>query len=86
LQDLKYVVIDKAHMYEGVFGAYVAMILARLYRVHCCCVGDKMSAAKDLRNETEKNQSQFVFLSCSATLAHPEHHFRLLCWMQSLLW
>jgi DEAD/DEAH box helicase domain-containing protein len=32
LARLKYVVIDEAHMYEGVFGAHVAMILSRLVR------------------------------------------------------
>ena len=62
-QGLKYLVIDEAHMYEGVFGAHVAMILARLYRI------------SSLHHSTKG----VVFLACSATLAHPEHHFRLLC-------
>mmetsp|Transcript_34013 Transcript_34013/g.82469 ORF Transcript_34013/g.82469 Transcript_34013/m.82469 type:complete len:1203 (+) Transcript_34013:185-3793(+) len=64
-ESLKYVVIDEAHMYEGVFGAHVAMILARLYRVACL--------------NSENKDAVLVFLACSATLAHPEHHFRLLC-------
>jgi DEAD/DEAH box helicase domain-containing protein len=75
LQDLKYVVVDEAHMYEGVFGAHVAMILARLYRLHCCC-------SSNTRERTNAS-SKLVFLSCSATLAHPEHHFRLLCCIPS---
>ncbi|KAL3943355.1 MAG: hypothetical protein SGBAC_002596 [Bacillariaceae sp.] len=52
-------------MYEGVFGAHVAMILARLYRVACL--------------NSDSKDAVVVFLACSATLAHPEHHFRLLC-------
>ena len=71
LQDLQYLVIDEAHMYEGVFGAHVAMIIARLYRIHCCSV----SSGKDAL--------PLVFLACSATLVHPEHHFRLLCCIPS---
>eukprot|EP00980_Cylindrotheca_fusiformis_P028744 scaffold22641_cov206-Cylindrotheca_fusiformis.AAC.14 len=62
---LKYVVIDEAHMYEGVFGAHVAMILARLYRIASL--------------HSEEKSEVLVFLAYSATLAHPEHHFRLLC-------
>ncbi|KAL3912569.1 MAG: hypothetical protein SGILL_006829, partial [Bacillariaceae sp.] len=83
LQDLKYVVIDEAHMYEGVLGAHVAMILARLYRVHCCSVSDKMAASDCPASDVESKQGRLVYLSCSATLAHPEHHFRLLCCIPS---
>ena len=136
LRDLKYVVVDEAHMYEGVFGAHVAMILARLYRVHCVCsrlaieddggnnnndddysdyssysIGggddfegenhshhkedeqssnnisisnccDHQSAAS-LQPLSPPSPSSLVYLACSATLAHPEHHFRLLCCIPS---
>lgn len=61
LSNLRYVVLDEAHMYTGVFGAHVSMILARLYRLVCL------------------KGTRICFLSCSATLAHPETHFRLLC-------
>jgi DEAD/DEAH box helicase domain-containing protein len=61
LSNLRYVVLDEAHMYQGVFGAHVSMILARLYRLVCL------------------HNSQLCFLACSATLAHPKQHFRLLC-------
>jgi superfamily II DNA helicase RecQ len=64
-ENIKYVVIDEAHMYQGVFGAHVAMILARLYRIASL--------------HSEEQCEVLVFLACSATLAHPEHHFRLLC-------
>ncbi|KAL3922495.1 MAG: hypothetical protein SGILL_002172, partial [Bacillariaceae sp.] len=85
LRDVKYVVIDEAHMYEGVFGAHVAMILARLYRIHSCCVSDKMTSTDiaDTPEEESQSRPRLVFLSCSATLAHPEHHFRLLCCIPS---
>ncbi|MGK3741680.1 MAG: ATP-dependent helicase YprA (DUF1998 family) [Bacillariaceae sp.] len=121
LQDLKYVVIDEAHMYEGVFGAHVAMILARLYRIHCavvlctsnstktkttCTIIDQESEDEYQEESDDKgngttdqepyelssntttfnsssSSSSLVFLACSATLAHPEHHFRLLCCIPS---
>ena len=70
LSKLKYVVIDEAHMYEGVFGAHIAMVLARLYRVATLCRGD---------NNKENEKAPITFLACSATMAHPDHHFRLLC-------
>jgi len=63
LTNLRYVVVDEAHMYTGVFGAHVSMILARLYRI------------------VSLQSSRLCFLACSATLAHPEAHFRLLCCM-----
>jgi DEAD/DEAH box helicase domain-containing protein len=69
LQQLQYVVLDEAHMYQGVFGAHVAMVLARLYRL--TCVQPESSSPSCSRG--------ICFLACSATLAHPEHHFRLLC-------
>lgn len=69
LERLKYVVVDETHMYEGVFGAHVAMVLSRLMRL--CAVCSLMS-----------DEARVVlpsFLACSATMSHPEHHFRLLC-------
>jgi DEAD/DEAH box helicase domain-containing protein len=65
LSKLRYIVIDEAHMYEGVFGAHVAMVLSRLYRVATLC--------------RVKDNVPIAFLACSATMAHPDHHFRLLC-------
>ena len=65
---IKYVVIDEAHMYEGVFGAHVSMVLSRFIRLAAVCshkIGGQVRAP--------------IFLACSATMFHPEHHFRLLC-------
>jgi DEAD/DEAH box helicase domain-containing protein len=65
---IKYVVIDEAHMYEGVFGAHVAMVLSRFIRLAAVC-SHKLCG----------NVKMPIFLACSATMFHPEHHFRLLC-------
>ena len=75
LERLKYIVIDEAHMYEGVFGAHVAMVLSRLMRLCVVCSNTR-------RDEPGPHESPTVlptFLACSATMSHPEHHFRLLC-------
>jgi len=68
------VVVDEAHVYEGAFGAHVAMVLARLKRV--CRV------ASSQYNTTSTGSATFIdplFIACSATMMHPEQHFRLLC-------
>mmetsp|Transcript_8577 Transcript_8577/g.13224 ORF Transcript_8577/g.13224 Transcript_8577/m.13224 type:complete len:717 (+) Transcript_8577:125-2275(+) len=65
---IKYVVIDEAHMYEGVFGAHVSMVLSRFIRLAAVC-----------SHKLKGFIRQPVFLACSATISHPEHHFRLLC-------
>ncbi|GAX10253.1 DEAD/DEAH box helicase domain-containing protein [Fistulifera solaris] len=63
LSRLRYVVLDEAHTYDGVFGAHVAMILRRLIRV----------VAASGRCE------KVTFVCASATLTQPEIHFRRLC-------
>ena len=60
---LRYVVVDEAHLYEGTFGAHVAMVLARLARV----------AAASSGNQT--HCSLPTFLGASATLPWPREHF-----------
>eukprot|EP00978_Attheya_sp_CCMP212_P002322 scaffold4800_cov47-Attheya_sp.AAC.2 len=80
LSRLKYVVIDEAHMYEGVFGAHVAMVLARLTRL--CAVSKATIATPPSSSSSsldEADGSLPIFLACSATMTHPEHHFRALC-------
>jgi DEAD/DEAH box helicase domain-containing protein len=66
---IKYVVIDEAHMYEGVFGSHVAMVLSRFVRLAALCWYE------DTAEKCGEHQSS----ACSATLLHPEHHFRFLC-------
>ena len=76
-EQLHYVVIDEAHMYRGVFGAHVAMILARLYRI--AIIATSSITQQHQRSKSKNTSIPIVFLGCSATLPHPEHHFRLLC-------
>ena len=68
LARLNYVVIDEAHMYDGVFGAHVAMVLSRLARI-CIVAAHTCGYAS----------SRPTFLGTSATLPWPEQHFRRLC-------
>jgi hypothetical protein len=91
LDRVEYVVVDEAHMYEGVFGAHVTMVLSRLARA--CALsrcrwggtggdGDVRRNPKgptNLPNEYNQRPPGPTFLACSATMSHPEHHFRLLC-------
>lgn len=66
LSRLRTVVVDESHIYDGVFGAHVSLVLRRLKRV--------CRAA----SENEKNNT-ISFIACSATLTRPEDHFRMLC-------
>ncbi|KAK7743103.1 ATP-dependent 3'-5' DNA helicase [Cytospora paraplurivora] len=61
LQNLKYVVVDELHYYNGLMGSHVAFIMRRLRRI-CAAVGN--------------NKVRFV--SCSATVANPQEHFRTI--------
>ena len=73
LSKLQYIVIDELHSYEGAFGAHVSLVLSRLYRV---CL-----AATNLTSNTTNSslESKLVFIGCSATIGHPDEHFRLIC-------
>jgi DEAD/DEAH box helicase domain-containing protein len=81
------VVIDEAHVYEGTFGAHVALVLSRLKRI--CCVASSEFTPLQVASESNsilpytttnspKKACPF-FIACSATMAHPEQHFRALC-------
>lgn len=70
LAQMKFVVVDELHVYEGTFGAHVSLVLSRLLRV--CCIAKCTSAAP-------QKLSLPIFIGCSATICHPEEHFRLLC-------
>jgi DEAD/DEAH box helicase domain-containing protein len=61
LQNLKYVVVDEIHVYNGLFGSHVAFIMRRLRRI-CAAVGNR----------------HIKFISCSATVANPEEHFKTI--------
>lgn len=61
LQNLKYVVVDELHYYNGLMGSHVAFIMRRLRRI-CSAVGNR----------------HVRFISCSATVANPEAHFKTI--------
>ncbi|RAO70170.1 uncharacterized protein BHQ10_006182 [Talaromyces amestolkiae] len=61
LQNLKFVVVDELHAYNGLFGSHVAFVMRRLRRI-CAAVGNR----------------HVRFISCSATVANPEDHFRTI--------
>jgi DEAD/DEAH box helicase domain-containing protein len=73
LERVKYVVIDEMHLYEGVFGAHVALVLSRMMRLCAVC------SSSYARDESGSHMMLPTFLACSATMTHPEHHFRQLC-------
>ena len=88
---LRYVVIDEAHTYRGVFGSQVACVLRRLRRV--CALyqgpgirdqvsGDRRRGAatgdRHLASSFQQPASSFQFIAASATIANPAEHFELL--------
>ncbi|KAL1836811.1 hypothetical protein VTJ49DRAFT_4627 [Mycothermus thermophilus] len=61
LVNLKYVVVDELHYYNGLLGSHVAFIMRRLRRI-CASLGNR----------------HVKFISCSATVANPEEHFKTI--------
>lgn len=61
LQNLKYVVVDELHYYNGLMGSHVAFVMRRLRRI-CAALGNR----------------RVRFVSCSATVANPQEHFRTI--------
>ena len=70
LARLRFIVIDELHTYEGAFGAHVSLVLSRLIRV---------SRVANCMLPDPRDESGLVFVGCSATIGHPEEHFRLIC-------
>lgn len=60
LYNLNLVVIDELHIYKGLFGSHVALVMRRLLRL-----------CKDYYENSE-----IRFISCSATLKNPVQHMR----------
>ncbi|KAI8139448.1 P-loop containing nucleoside triphosphate hydrolase protein [Fennellomyces sp. T-0311] len=61
LSALKFVVVDELHIYNGLFGTNVALIMRRLRRL-CHHYGN----------------DSIQFVSCSATIRHPDQHMKLV--------
>lgn len=70
LARLHYIVIDELHIYEGAFGAHVSLVLRRLIR---------LAKVANCISEYPLPENKLVFIGCSATIGHPEEHFRLVC-------
>ncbi|SCU88421.1 LAFA_0E12596g1_1 [Lachancea sp. 'fantastica'] len=68
LMHLKLVVVDELHMYKGLFGSHVALVLRRLVR---------------LVNGFYDNHD-VKFISCSATLKRPLEHMRGMFGMEQV--
>ncbi len=90
---LKYVIIDEAHTYRGVFGSQVACVLRRLRRVCALYQGTGDLGAgggghgplRGLRLPVGRQPSAISvrpaamsFIATSATIANPAEHFELL--------
>lgn len=84
---LRYIVIDEAHSYRGVFGSQVACVLRRLRRV--CALYGTSDGAKQMddapatrrfhrSSSVTRPRAPVVFIATSATLANPGEHFELL--------
>ncbi len=85
---LRYVVIDEAHTYRGVFGSQVACVLRRLRRV-CGLYQGSGAGGQEPGVRSQGSGRSFslpighqlsapVFIATSATIANPAEHFELL--------
>jgi DEAD/DEAH box helicase domain-containing protein len=76
---LKYVILDEAHTYRGVFGSQVACVLRRLRRVCAVYQGAPSSRlrAGDIPTSPARLGSAAgpQFIATSATIANPAEHF-----------
>lgn len=85
LKNLKYVVVDELHVYNGLFGAHVALIMRRLRRI-CAAVGNKkvkfISCSATVANPEEHMRT--IFGLDDITLVDfdgsPSGRKEFLCW------
>ncbi len=79
---LRYVVIDEAHTYRGVFGSQVACVLRRLRRVCALYQGaggrSQESTGEQRQSAVARRTPSPIFIATSATIANPAEHFELL--------
>ena len=68
--NLSLVVIDEAHVYNGVFGSHVALIIRRLQRL--------FHLYNDDGDGDGDGGGRMQFVACSATIANPKQHLEAL--------
>ncbi|KAL1302182.1 hypothetical protein AAFC00_002613 [Neodothiora populina] len=85
LQNLKFVVVDELHVYNGLFGAHVALIMRRLRRI-CAAVGNRhvkfISCSATVANPEEHMTTIFGVDQVKLTDfdGSPSGRKEFLCW------
>ena len=85
LQNLKYVVVDELHVYNGLFGAHVAFIMRRLRRI-CAAVGNRkvkfISCSATVANPEEHMKTVFGVDKVKLTDfdGSPSGRKEFICW------
>lgn len=85
LQNLKYVVVDELHVYNGLFGSHVAFIMRRLRRI-CAAVGNRhvkfVSCSATVANPEEHMKTIFGVDRIKLTDfdGSPSGRKEFLCW------
>lgn len=85
LKNLKYVVVDEIHVYNGLFGSHVALIMRRLRRI-CAAVGNRhikfISCSATVANPMEHFKTIFGIEDVKLTDfdGSPSGRKEFLCW------
>ncbi len=85
LQNLKYVVVDELHVYNGLFGSHVSFIMRRLRRI-CAAVGNRhvkfISCSATVANPEEHMRTIFGIENIKLTDfdGSPSGRKEFLCW------
>ncbi|TKA31464.1 hypothetical protein B0A50_02311 [Salinomyces thailandicus] len=85
LQNLRYVVMDELHVYNGLFGAHVALIMRRLRRI-CAAVGNRrvkfVSCSATVANPQEHMRTLFGIEDVTLVDfdGSPSGRKEFLCW------
>lgn len=85
LQNLKFVVVDELHVYNGLFGSHVALIMRRLRRI-CAAVGNRhvkfVSCSATVTNPEEHMRTIFGVEKVRLTNfdGSPSGRKEFLCW------
>ncbi|TKA81814.1 hypothetical protein B0A49_00578 [Cryomyces minteri] len=85
LQNLKFVVVDELHVYNGLFGSHVALIMRRLRRI-CAAVGNRhikfISCSATVANPEEHMKTIFGIDQVKLTDfdGSPSGRKEFLCW------